>query len=127
MNIKDKLWTDKWSIIKYKPIFSNYYVHGFGSADEPDSSLWMSSLSEAMGEYFKEQMIVLDYGCGSARYGNFLSYRVKDFEYYGIDETKFNAQSQRFIISSIKPENIIVLDTELWLNILYYSLAIVFG
>ncbi len=58
--------------------------------------------------------------------GNF-TLEPTTIEYYGIDETKFNAQSQRFIILSIEPANIVVLDAELWLNILYYSLAIVFG
>jgi uncharacterized membrane protein SpoIIM required for sporulation len=58
--------------------------------------------------------------------GNF-TLEPTTIEYYGIDETKYNAQSQRFIILSVKPQNIVVLDKEIWLNILYYSLAIVFG
>ena len=36
----------------------------FGTDEEPSSSLWMASLSEAMGESFREGMAVLDYGCG---------------------------------------------------------------
>ena len=47
--------------------------------------------------------------------------------YYNITEEEFHAQSQRFYIYSIKPVNIVVLDKEVWLNILYYSLAIAGG
>ncbi len=47
--------------------------------------------------------------------------------YYNITEEEFQGQSQRFTIVAITPLNIVVLDKTLWLNILYYSLAIVAG
>ena len=38
-----------------------------------------------MGEKFKEEMTVLDYGCGGVRYVDFISQRLKTFKYYGIE------------------------------------------
>lgn len=57
----------------------------WGSDKEPLSSLWLASLSEAMGEHFGDEMIVLDYGCGRGRYGNFLGRRLSNFTYYGLE------------------------------------------
>jgi cyclopropane fatty-acyl-phospholipid synthase-like methyltransferase len=46
----------------------------------------MASLSEAMGESFREGMAVLDYGCGAGRYAQFFRQRLKRFEYYGLEK-----------------------------------------
>jgi len=84
--MSEATWLEKWSqLIKYTPIVYDYEIKGFGSHLEPESSIWMSSLSESMGEYFKEGLKVLDYGCGSGRYCNFLSKYLKEFTYYGVE------------------------------------------
>ena len=62
----------------------------FGTDDEPGSSLWMASLSEAMSSDFHEGMTVLDYGCGAGRYAQFLRQRLKRFSYYGVEKPGSN-------------------------------------
>jgi len=76
-------------------------LKGFGSDEEPYSSIWMASLSNGMGSFFKEGLKVLDYGCGAARYANFLSMRLKDFKYYGL-EVK-GGTSEKVINDLVKP------------------------
>jgi SAM-dependent methyltransferase len=85
MKLTDQSWTQKWSKVPYSPIHTNFIREGFGSHNEPQSSLWMASLCKAMGNRFKENMKVLDYGCGSGRLANFLSGRLKKFHYYGVE------------------------------------------
>jgi len=93
VQLTDALWTDKWSKINFTPRLKDFsaavskYASAenfmlFGTDEEPSSSLWMASLSEAMGESFREGMAVLDYGCGAGRYAQFLRQRLKRFEYY---------------------------------------------
>jgi cyclopropane fatty-acyl-phospholipid synthase-like methyltransferase len=97
VQLSDALWTDKWSKVYFTPrpedfsaavrkyaAAENFML--FGTDEEPGSSLWMASLSEAMGENFKESMAVLDYGCGAGRYAQFLRQRLRRFEYYGLEK-----------------------------------------
>lgn len=80
-----EIWT-KWKDAVYPTIHEGaYVVFGHGADTEPQSSLWMAYLSEAMGDHFHEGMKILDYGCGGARYANFLSGRLRDFTYYGVE------------------------------------------
>ena len=96
MNVNSKKWVNKWSKINYKPIQKNYICPPiFGTTNEPGSSIWLSCLMEALNENFKEEMCVLDYGCGAARLANYLSFRLKDFTYYGLDVE--NSQSRNTI------------------------------
>ena len=55
--------------------------------------------------------------------GNF-TLEPTDIVFVDINGTEYHAQSQRFNILSFRPENIAVIDAELWLNILYYRLII---
>lgn len=76
----------RWKNVTYPTIYEgNYIVYGHGADTEPQSSLWMAYLSEGVGEHFQEGITVLDYGCGAARYANFLSGRLKEFTYYGVE------------------------------------------
>jgi len=90
MRLNDTAW-QKWRLVKYPSIRTKAELEalgvpeGFGSESEPDSSLWLASLSEGLGDFFKEGMKVLDYGCGNARYCNFISERLGDFTYYGVE------------------------------------------
>ena len=72
--------------IKYKAISDTYQSVGFGTDQEPQSTILLTTFSEAMGDSFKEGMKILDYGCGSGRYCNFLSQRVNNFEYFGLEK-----------------------------------------
>jgi len=86
MKMSDSLWLDIWSKEKYEPISSNYVSLGFGEDKEPEGSLLMATFANAMGNKFKEKMVLFDYGCGSARFCNFISKRLKDFSYYGVEK-----------------------------------------
>jgi SAM-dependent methyltransferase len=97
MQLLDPLWTEKWSKVAFTPPIQDFTAavrklsekHGFqpfGEEDEPGSSLWLASLSEAMGDSFREGMIVLDYGCGAGRYAQFLRQRLTRFSYYGLEK-----------------------------------------
>jgi SAM-dependent methyltransferase len=97
MQLTDPLWIDKWSKTRFSPRPRDYsaairrYADGkdsclFGSDSEPGSSLWLASLSEAMGESFREGLTVLDYGCGAGRYAHFLRQRLKTFRYDGLEK-----------------------------------------
>jgi hypothetical protein len=97
MLITDQLWTEKWSKINFMPRLRNYYgavsreaeakkFQLFGTDEEPDSSVWMASLAEAMGNSFCEGMSILDYGSGAGRFAQFLRQRIRRFEYYGLEK-----------------------------------------
>ena len=96
MNINDTLWVTKWSKKRfhqpvtglYRAVLKRFFskLESYGSAEEPLSSIWLSSLSEAMGDFFREGMKVLDYGCGAGRYCDFLGDRLKKFIYYGVEK-----------------------------------------
>lgn len=90
MKFTDNLWINKWSKEIYVPIVLEYEKKGIivGTDPEPKASLCIASFVNAMGEKYKEGMKILDYGCGSARVSNFLSKRLKDFHYIGIEKFK---------------------------------------
>src|SRR5580704_7316710 len=96
MDLADPLWTEKWSKVSSRPDFPDFaaavgrWANGrelaFGTDAEPGSSLWLATLSEAMGGHFHEGMAVLDYGCGAGRYAEFLRQRLQRFGYYGLEK-----------------------------------------
>jgi SAM-dependent methyltransferase len=99
----DTLWTDKWSKIlvtlrlqdfsgAVRKLSEAKKFHLFGTDNEPGSSIWLASLSEAMGDSFREGMSVLDYGSGAGRYAQFLRQRLQRFEYYGLEKPGSNFQ-----------------------------------
>lgn len=87
MKFNDELWIKKWEITPYDPIIENYDQKGIivGTDQEPKASLCMASFANAMGDFYKEGMKILDYGCGSARFANFLSQRLQNFSYIGLE------------------------------------------
>jgi cyclopropane fatty-acyl-phospholipid synthase-like methyltransferase len=87
MDITSKLWLEKWSNYKYSPIVENYEEKGMivGSDPEPAAAVCLSSFAESMKNNFKEGMKLLDYGCGSGRFSNFMSKHLENFEYYGLE------------------------------------------
>ena len=75
MRLTDPLWIDKWSKTTFAPRPRDFstavrrqarrkQLGSFGTDQEPASSLWLASLSEALGDGFREGMRILDYGCG---------------------------------------------------------------
>src|SRR5438105_3164612 len=85
MKLNDTLWTEKWKQNLFTRIVEGPINGGCGCEDEPLSSLWCAALAEAMGDRYGEGMKILDYGCGYARFFNFLTGRLKDFTYYGLE------------------------------------------
>jgi SAM-dependent methyltransferase len=97
MNDSDHQWKEKWSRNLFKPAARDFHsivskysearnFSLFGSDEEPLSSVWLASLSEAAGDYFREGLKVFDYGCGAGRYCNFLEQRLESFQYYGVEK-----------------------------------------
>ncbi len=66
-----------WSKEKYKPIGKRTFKHG--------KPIYFAACSSVMGNIFKNNMKVLDYGCGPGKYANFLSQHLINFTYYGIE------------------------------------------
>lgn len=60
------------------------------------SKLCMAAFSECMGDRFREGMAVLDYGCGSGRYANFMARRLENFRYWGVEPPKMVGHFRRF-------------------------------
>jgi len=87
MTFDNVLWLNKWASEFYPPIIQDYEKKGIivGTDPEPKASLCLASFAEAMGEKYKEGMKILDYGCGSARFANFLSKRLLKFHYIGLE------------------------------------------
>jgi SAM-dependent methyltransferase len=85
MDLNDALWQDKWRQLHYPKIVDGPIVGGCGCEDEPTSSLWCAGFAESMGGRYREGMRLLDYGCGYGRFFNFLTGRLADFAYYGLE------------------------------------------
>ncbi len=96
MQTDDARWLEKWARTDHTPRPHNFSrivlwtarlrrFGAYGTDREPDSSVWLASLSEAMQARFREGMSVLDYGCGAGRYARFLQQRLETFEYFGVE------------------------------------------
>jgi len=97
MQLSDARWAEKWSKVRFSSPLQSFSAavsrraallgfEGFGTDDEPGSSLWLASLSEAMGASFREGINILDYGCGAGRYAEFLRQRLEHFGYFGLEK-----------------------------------------
>jgi len=84
MRLEDPEW-ETWSQQPYPPIAEPDWPQSYGCSEEPQSSLWCASLAHGFGEKWREGVAVLDYGCGGARFANFLSRRLQDFRYVGVE------------------------------------------
>jgi 2-polyprenyl-3-methyl-5-hydroxy-6-metoxy-1,4-benzoquinol methylase len=79
-------WINDWSIEKFSPITHNWVSMGHGTDEEPMQSLSQSTFAKAMKEKYGDGMKILDYGCGTGRFANFLSKRLKNFKYIGLEK-----------------------------------------
>ena len=97
MQLTDRAWIETWSKVRFGPAAEEYAgrilelagtidFSAFGTGKEPGSSLWLASLSSAMGARFRDGMTVLDYGCGAGRYAQFLRERLASFAYVGVEK-----------------------------------------
>jgi len=59
-------------------------TEGLGAGNVRQGNRWMRHLSRA-ADLLKEGITVLDYGCGNARLGNFMSCFLKEFTYFGLE------------------------------------------
>jgi 2-polyprenyl-3-methyl-5-hydroxy-6-metoxy-1,4-benzoquinol methylase len=79
-------WTNYWhSEITY-PICKNppSILYG-GTNQEPLASIGMSCFLDAVKTKFKENFSVIDYGCGAGILSNFISSRLHNFTYLGLE------------------------------------------
>lgn len=85
MKLTDPLFADWQARACYPAMVPNFTTTGYGADAEPVTSLWLASLSQGIGDRFREGLKVLDYGCGRGRYFNFLCKYFCDFTYYGVE------------------------------------------
>ena len=78
-------WDEAWSKERYRRIHSRFFVYGYGTDHEPDTSYWMASLLDPLGPRFRKGVKILDYGCGTGRLCNFISGHLQDFQYFGTE------------------------------------------
>ncbi len=81
-----EIWDSFWSIKKFKPILINPPSISYGGTNiEPLASIGMSCFLDACKDKFIEEFSVLDYGCGAGILSNFISERLDNFTYYGLE------------------------------------------
>lgn len=70
---------------KYKELIPGFSMKGWGAEKYDKANVWMSTLIEPLEDKFCEGMKILDYGCGNGRISNFLSGRLRNYTYYGVE------------------------------------------
>ena len=81
-----EIWDSFWSFKTNQPILQNppKILYG-GTYEEPLASMGMSCFLDPSRDKFKEEFSILDYGCGAGILGNFISERLSNFKYYGLE------------------------------------------
>jgi predicted RNA methylase len=81
-----KHWEDYWVNTKNKPLCEKPSVNVYGGTNyEPLASIGMSCFTDVIKDKFKEGFTIVDYGCGAGILSNFISERLSDFTYYGLE------------------------------------------
>lgn len=81
-----KHWNEYWVNTKYKPLYQNPPAEVYGGTNfEPLASIGMSCFTDAIRTQFKEGITVIDYGCGAGILANFISERLENFNYFGLE------------------------------------------
>lgn len=82
-----QIWEEYWKEKKYNPIVTNPNEKGVydGQREDLITQMGMASFLEGVKKDFKEGFRVLDYGCGAGALGNFISERLEDFKYWGLE------------------------------------------
>lgn len=85
----NKIWNEFWNLENKTPIITknhNSYSKLYGGTNyEPDASIGISCFLEPSREEFKDGFTILDYGCGAGIVSNFISLRLNDFNYIGLE------------------------------------------
>ncbi len=79
-------WESFWKEEKYPPIveFPPPELYG-GTNTEPEASIGMSKFLDPNRNAFTEGFGIVDYGCGAGILANFISARLNDFYYLGLE------------------------------------------
>lgn len=79
-------WQQYWQQQNYSPIINTppAVLYG-GTHHEPLASIGMSCFLDAVKDKFKENFSVIDYGCGAGILSNFISSRLQNFSYLGLE------------------------------------------
>lgn len=86
MNNEHQHWNEYWSSTKNTPIYKNPPAEVYGGTNyEPLASIGMSCFVDAIKEDFVEGFKIIDYGCGAGILANFISERLTDFTYFGLE------------------------------------------
>lgn len=79
-------WNTYWNEKHHTPVVNTPPPAMYGGTNiEPLASIGMSCFLDAVREDFKEGYKILDYGCGAGILGNFISARLQNFTYYGLE------------------------------------------
>jgi SAM-dependent methyltransferase len=97
--MNDLIWDNFWKNKTKTPIITNppKILYG-GTNEEPLASIGMSYFLEPIKNKFNEGISILDYGCGAGILANFISERLNNFYYYGL-ETNSNHGKERISIA----------------------------
>jgi SAM-dependent methyltransferase len=79
-------WFEYWVNTKNPPIYKNPPSEAYGGTNyEPLASIGMSCFTDAVRDDFKENFSIIDYGCGAGILSNFISERLDNFKYFGLE------------------------------------------
>ena len=86
MSSEHKHWNEYWVNTKNSPIYQNPPAEAYGGTNyEPLASIGMSCFTDAVRDDFKENFSIIDYGCGAGILSNFISQRLDNFNYFGLE------------------------------------------
>lgn len=81
-----KHWNEYWQTTKFAPIYRNPPAEVYGGTNfEPLASIGMSCFTDAVRDKFVDGFSIVDYGCGAGILCNFISERLADFNYFGLE------------------------------------------
>jgi hypothetical protein len=71
-----------------EPIIPNFKLPdgAWGVTEEPRTTRYFETYFDALGPVFKEGIGILDYGCGCGRLANYVSAKLDEFSYWGVEQ-----------------------------------------
>lgn len=96
------IWNEYWAKAKFSPILKNPPIEAYGGTNkEPLASQGMAHFLDASRDRFVEGFSILDYGAGAGILSNFISERLSDFEYYGLEPNSLHGKERIGIANTI--------------------------
>jgi SAM-dependent methyltransferase len=90
-----EIWDSFWSVKSFNAIISNPPSISYGGTNiEPLASIGMCCFLDASKDKFTNGFSVLDYGCGAGILSNFISERLSDFNYYGLEPNTLHGKDR---------------------------------